>query len=101
MLKDEGMATPIFDDPAYSMSSHWNLSTSTLASEHFTTWGFGEVVPDGYGVGYMCNREDVAFTVTSQNLGAAAFGTALENALEDIRTVCMMALGTDSPKSRL
>jgi carnitine O-acetyltransferase len=55
----------IFTDPAYSYSSHWNLSTSQLVSEFFQGYGWGEVVPDGYGVPYMINNDSLLFTVTS------------------------------------
>ena len=40
---DGELLPEIFADPMYSRSSHWQLSTSTLASEYFVTWGFGEV----------------------------------------------------------
>ena len=51
----------------------------------------GEVVADGFGVGYMCNKNSVAATVTSRHLGAAAFGAELERALIDMRTLAVEA----------
>ena len=48
LLLEPGEEVPaLFADPLYDRSKHWNLSTSTLASEYFATWGFGEVVADG------------------------------------------------------
>ncbi|EIN09589.1 acyltransferase ChoActase/COT/CPT [Punctularia strigosozonata HHB-11173 SS5] len=50
----EGEALPeIFSDPLYARSSYWILSTSAIFSKHFPTYGWGEVVPDGFGVAYM------------------------------------------------
>jgi carnitine O-acetyltransferase len=65
-LQASGQNLDIFSDKAYGLSSKWRLSTSTIASEHFDAWGFGEVVPDGYGIGYMAKKNDMAFTITSR-----------------------------------
>ena len=54
-----GEPTPkVYTDPLFSKSSHWELSTSQLSSEYFDGWGYGEVVPDGYGlaVGFLLLR---------------------------------------------
>lgn len=46
-----GEPTPeVYTDPMFSKSNHWELSTSQLSSEYFDGWGYGEVVPDGYGL---------------------------------------------------
>lgn len=42
-----GEASPVFQDPVYSRSKHWRMSTSHLTHEMFDGWGWGEVVPDG------------------------------------------------------
>jgi carnitine O-acetyltransferase len=50
----EGEPTPaIFSDPLYLRSSRWVLSTSAIFSKYFKVYGWGEVVPDGFGVAYM------------------------------------------------
>ncbi|KAK9768335.1 Carnitine O-acetyltransferase mitochondrial [Basidiobolus ranarum] len=75
----------IFQDPAYANSSHWNLSTSQLASEHFDSWGYGEVVPDGFGIAYIIKNNALHFTVTSMNLGADTLSYCLAEAAEDMK----------------
>lgn len=40
-------SSPVFDDPMFSRSKHWRMSTSHLTHEMFDGWGWGEVVPDG------------------------------------------------------
>jgi carnitine O-acetyltransferase len=54
MLVQEGEEVPeMFNDPLYARSKHWILSTSAIFSKHFPVYGWGEVVPDGFGVAYM------------------------------------------------
>ncbi|KAJ1741115.1 Carnitine O-acetyltransferase mitochondrial [Coemansia sp. RSA 1086] len=53
MLVKRGEQMPsIFEDPSYSYSSHWFISTSQISSENFTSYGWSEVTPKGYGVAY-------------------------------------------------
>lgn len=43
----------IFDDPNYAYLNHIILSTSTLNSPAIFAGGFGPVVKDGLGIGYV------------------------------------------------
>lgn len=52
-------APALFADPLYTRSSHWTLSTSAIFSKHFRAYGWGEVVPDGFGVAYMTGFDGV------------------------------------------
>lgn len=53
-LIKEGEEQPaLFSDPLFTRSSNWVLSTSAIFSKHFDAYGWGEVVPDGFGVAYM------------------------------------------------
>jgi len=43
------------------------LSTSALHSTYLREYGWGEVVPDGFGVAYMTGCDDyMQFTITSR-----------------------------------
>jgi carnitine O-acetyltransferase len=53
MEKDEVGTVALFDDPVVKRSQHWALSTSAIFSGIFEAYGWGEVVPDGFGVAYM------------------------------------------------
>ncbi|KAG9315613.1 Choline/Carnitine o-acyltransferase-domain-containing protein [Chiua virens] len=55
----------IYTDGAFSRSSHWELSTSQLSSKYLDGWGYGEVVPDGYGLSYSIDDGYVRWTITS------------------------------------
>jgi len=65
-LRQPGEAASLFDDPAYSKSSRWVISTSTLSNEFFDGWGWGEVVPDGIGVAYTLKRASLQFNVAAR-----------------------------------
>ncbi|KAI9248557.1 acyltransferase ChoActase/COT/CPT [Phascolomyces articulosus] len=64
-LKADEAVPAIFVDPAYAYSSHWYLSTSQLSSEYFDGYGWGQVVPDGFGCAYMIKGNGLNFNVAS------------------------------------
>lgn len=54
LSKPSSLSAPaLFTDPLYTRSSHWTLSTSAIFSSRLGVYGWGEVVPDGFGVAYM------------------------------------------------
>ncbi|XP_011150518.1 carnitine O-palmitoyltransferase 2, mitochondrial isoform X2 [Harpegnathos saltator] len=55
----------IFHDPAYHAINYNILSTSTLSSPDVLAGGFGPVVPDGYGIGYMIQEKRLGAVVTT------------------------------------
>jgi len=60
LSKPSSLPVPaLFTDPLYTRSSHWTLSTSAIFSSHFRAYGWGEVVPDGFGVAYMTGFDGV------------------------------------------
>lgn len=65
LLKEGEPVPPIYTDPAFSKSNHWELSTSQLSSPYFDGWGYGEVVPDGYGLSYSIGDDYIRWTITS------------------------------------
>ncbi|KAJ1927133.1 Carnitine O-acetyltransferase mitochondrial [Tieghemiomyces parasiticus] len=80
----------MFQDPVFSKSNHWNLSTSQLSSPYYAGWGYGEVVPDGYGLAYMIKDDSLHFNVTCANepgMDATRLHHYLEEAANDMRDV--------------
>ncbi|KAF9992389.1 Carnitine O-acetyltransferase mitochondrial, partial [Entomortierella chlamydospora] len=65
-LKSNEPKPSMFAQDIFSRSCHWNLSTSQLSGELFDGYGWGEVVPDGYGVAYMVNENNLSFNVASR-----------------------------------
>jgi carnitine O-acetyltransferase len=46
----------LFEDPAYTYSGSWYISSSQLSSEYFNGYGWSEVIPEGWGIAYMINE---------------------------------------------
>jgi carnitine O-acetyltransferase len=88
----EGEKTPsLFNDPGYLRSNHWAISTSGLVGEFMDGWAFGEVVPDGIGIGYSVQKARLRFSVSSrhpQQKWAACMVQNLETALNAMGEVC-------------
>jgi len=88
-LKEGEEVPALFSDPVYVRSSRWTLSTSAIFSQHFPSYGWGEVVPDGFGVAYMTGYDDrLQFTVTSRTeMPNARFIEEIQRAAEDMRAL--------------
>ena len=86
LLTSTDLSPSLFADALYARASRWVLSTSQLFSPHFTAYGWGEVVPDGFGVAYTAGFDDfLQFTVTSRvEMPNAAFCEELERAAADM-----------------
>ncbi|KAI0297636.1 acyltransferase ChoActase/COT/CPT [Russula brevipes] len=85
MIQDNEAVPEIYNDPAYSRTSHWELSTSQLSSKYLDGWGYGEVVSDGYGLSYSIGDDYIRWTVTSLQLGADQFKECLAEAATETR----------------
>ncbi|KAF9461247.1 acyltransferase ChoActase/COT/CPT [Collybia nuda] len=86
-LVREGEELPsLYSDPVFIRSSYWALSTSAIFSQHFPVYGWGEVVPDGFGVAYMTGYDDrLQFTITSRTeMPNAKFCKEIARAAEDM-----------------
>ncbi|CAE6431865.1 unnamed protein product [Rhizoctonia solani] len=84
---NEGETMPsIFSDPLYQRAAKWTLSTSAIFSKHFPQYGWGEVVPDGFGVAYMTGYNDrMQFTITSRKeMPSAQFREEIKNAGKEL-----------------
>ncbi|GAA5855757.1 hypothetical protein JCM8547_001671 [Rhodosporidiobolus lusitaniae] len=89
-LLREGEPVPsLYEDPTFSETNNWILSTSQLSSEYFDGWAYAEVVSGGYGLAYSVNNRCLRFNITSENRDAhnnvQAFRHYLERACEETR----------------
>jgi carnitine O-acetyltransferase len=118
VLKDGEAVPALFGDALVKRSSYWALSTSAVFSKHFDVYGWGEVVPDGFGVAYMTGfdgacraripilyaahaphllAEYLQFTVTSRTeMPNAEFVAEIARSAEDLHR-----LFADETKARL
>ncbi|KAJ2019529.1 Carnitine O-acetyltransferase mitochondrial [Coemansia sp. RSA 2337] len=95
VLRPEETKPEIFEDPAYAYSSHWYLSTSQVSSENFTSYGWSEVTPKGYGVAYNIRKEcliiHIACMRNEHALNSDHLAQYLETALNDVRNMLLKA----------
>jgi len=67
MLIHEGEKSPeLYSNPLFIRSKRWRVSTSHLSHPKFDNWGFGEVVPDGVGIGYGIKPDSCIFNITAR-----------------------------------
>ncbi|KAG5636320.1 hypothetical protein DXG03_004828, partial [Asterophora parasitica] len=96
-LVREGEEVPeLFKDEAFGKSSHWELSTSQLSSPYFDGWGYGEVVPDGYGLSYAIGDNYIRWTITSLKQRTEVLKHYLAEAATEIRDVLEAARKEDA-----
>ncbi|KAI0042280.1 carnitine acetyl transferase [Auriscalpium vulgare] len=86
VLKEGEEMPAVFEDPLVKRSSYWVLSTSAVFSKRFGPYGWGEVVPEGYGVAYMTGFDDyLQYTITSRaETPNAEFMKEIENAAKEL-----------------
>ncbi|KAI0091474.1 carnitine acetyl transferase [Irpex rosettiformis] len=87
LTKREGEELPsLYADPVYNRSNNWVLSTSAIFSKHFHPYGWGEVVPEGFGVAYVTGYDDfLQYTVTSRKeMPNKQFCNEIEKAAQDL-----------------
>jgi carnitine O-acetyltransferase len=99
-MKDGEELPSLYKDASYTNTSHWELSTSQLSSNYFDGWGYGEVVPDGYGLSYAIGDDYIRWTITSLKRNTAELKHYLAEAATETR-VMMENAATQTEKPRL
>ena len=56
----------LYDSPGYRHLTHDFFSTSGVSFENISLFGFGPVVEDGYGIGYVINDEKINVSISTQ-----------------------------------
>lgn len=91
----------VFTDPAFGKSCNWVLSTSSLYVPLFSNWGYGEVIPEGYGLSYMVADKAITWTITTRNGNADQFRQSLFWAMEEMKRMMEHASGAGDVKAKL
>ncbi|KAK2758320.1 Carnitine O-acetyltransferase mitochondrial [Arachnomyces sp. PD_36] len=101
-LLQSGEKVPaIYEDPAYSYSSSWYISSSQLSSEYFNGYGWSQVIDDGFGIAYMINENSLQFNIVCKHLGAERMSFYINEAANEIRDLLMPDLIAQSEKAKL
>lgn len=74
-----------FKSDAWTKLNHTILSTSNCGNPSLRLFGFGPVVQDGFGVGYIIKDNDINFSVSSKHRQTLRYVKSLENTLLDFR----------------
>ncbi|KAI0304336.1 acyltransferase ChoActase/COT/CPT, partial [Multifurca ochricompacta] len=101
MIKDGEALPETYQDPAFSRTNHWELSTSQLSSQYLDGWGYGEVVPDGYGLSYSIGDDYIRWTITSLKLDTDEFRDCLAEAATKTRQMMERARQVKGTKTKL
>ena len=56
----------LYDSPGYKLLKHDFISTSGIGLESICLFGFGPVVEDGYGIGYVINNDKINVTLSTK-----------------------------------
>ncbi|KAL7773858.1 hypothetical protein CFE70_003825 [Pyrenophora teres f. teres 0-1] len=98
-LKEGEELPALYQDPAYTYSSTWFISSSQLSSEYFNGYGWSQVIDDGWGIAYMINENTIQFNVCSKGLGSEKMSFYLNEAAGDMRDIMLPTL--DAAKAKL
>ncbi|EON63713.1 carnitine O-acetyltransferase [Coniosporium apollinis CBS 100218] len=98
-LKKGEEVPEIYNDPAYTYSSTWFISSSQLSSEYFNGYGWSQVIDEGWGIAYMINENSIQFNIVSKGLGADRMAFWLSEAANEIRDLLVPTL--EAPKAKL
>ncbi|KAJ5133295.1 hypothetical protein N7448_001675 [Penicillium atrosanguineum] len=91
----------IYEDPAFTYSSSWYISSSQLSSEFFNGYGWSQVIDDGFGIAYMINENSLNFNIVCKRLGAHRMSYYLNEAATELRDVLMPDLAAQPEKAKL
>jgi hypothetical protein len=57
----------LYNSKGYQLLGHTIISTSNCGNSALEYFGFGPVVEDGFGIGYIIKDDSVSFAVTSHH----------------------------------
>ncbi|CAG5116702.1 unnamed protein product, partial [Candidula unifasciata] len=81
----------LFMDLAFKESTHFRMSTSQVASRYKAVLCFGPVVPDGYGLCYNPQNEELIVSISSFNnnpqTDSDKFVASLKTSLQDMQAL--------------
>ncbi|KAJ5484154.1 Carnitine O-acetyltransferase [Penicillium diatomitis] len=91
----------IYEDPAFTYSGSWYISSSQLSSEFFNGYGWSQVIDDGFGIAYMINENSLNFNIVCKRIGAHRMSYYLNEAASELRDVLLPDLTAQPEKSKL
>jgi hypothetical protein len=88
----KGMNTPkFFESAAWKTLNHTILSTSNCGNPSLRLFGFGPVVPDGFGIGYIIKNDGISYSVCSKHRQTRRFVRSLHTTLLEMKDLLKSA----------
>lgn len=85
IAEQNGMAVPdFFSSTAYKKLNHTVLSTSNCGNPSLRLFGFGPVVQDGFGIGYIIRDDGLQYSISSKHRQTARYAHTLKQTLLDL-----------------
>ena len=83
------ITTPsFFQDDGWAQLNHTVLSTSNCGNPSLRLFGFGPVVPDGFGIGYIIRDTGLQYTIASKNRQTHRFAAQISRYLLEVKQMC-------------
>jgi carnitine O-acetyltransferase len=76
-----------FQSEPWKMLNHTILSTSNCGNPSLRLFGFGPVVPDGLGIGYIIKDNSIHYSISSKHRQNKRYAFALEGVLKDLASL--------------
>jgi len=81
----KGLPTPPFyHSKPWKLLNHTILSTSNCGNPSIAGFGFGPVVPDGLGVGYIIKENQLHYSISSKHRQTRRYAYTLESVLKEM-----------------
>ena len=85
IAEKKGMPTPaLFQSDAWRALNHTVLSTSNCGNPALRLFGFGPVVPDGFGIGYIIKDSRIQYSISSKHRQTKRFAHAIRQSMIEI-----------------
>jgi carnitine O-acetyltransferase len=80
----QNKSVPFFASKAWKTLNHTILSTSNCGNPSLRLFGFGPVVADGFGIGYIIKDRSIYFSISSKHRQTNRYANTLESTLRDM-----------------
>jgi hypothetical protein len=99
---DGAQLPPFFSSDAWKTLNHAVLSTSNCGNPALQLFGFGPVVPNGFGIGYIIKDDAISYSVCSKRRQTSRYVQTLERCLNEIKSMLspISSVSVDQPEDR-
>ena len=78
---------PFFRSAPWKKLNHTVLSTSNCGNPSLALFGFGPVVSDGFGIGYIIKDSSIYYSISSKHRQTQRYASTLESVLKDMASL--------------